>query len=132
MAQQITRVVCALIQAGDKILVARRALHKANGGMWEFPGGKIDGDETASAALSRELKEELGIEVTIDRTLTPVIHQYEHFSIELIPFVCSLKNGNPIPHEHDAIAWILPAELSSIEFSSADISIAAEFLNMVT
>ncbi len=116
-------VVCAIIVRGGRIMLAQRPPDKKLGGLWEFPGGKVEPGESAEAALHRELQEELGCTVRITQTLTPFVHAYDWGSIELIPFVCELtaESPEPHPHEHTALAWVERAELLSYELAPADV-----------
>ncbi|MCJ8277539.1 MAG: (deoxy)nucleoside triphosphate pyrophosphohydrolase [Bdellovibrionales bacterium] len=100
-------VVCALLIQDKKILLAQRPLNKSHGGQWEFPGGKVDGDEDFVTALSRELLEELDITVTDFKKLG----QVQNEKINLHSFTTPLKSAY-FPKEHRAIAW---AELDQIE-----------------
>ncbi|MBE2282299.1 MAG: (deoxy)nucleoside triphosphate pyrophosphohydrolase [Prosthecobacter sp.] len=116
-------VVCAIIVREDRIMLARRPPDKKLGGLWEFPGGKVELGETAEAALHRELHEELGCVVRIVQTLPPFVHDYSWGSIELLPFVCELAVGSPEPHphEHTALAWVERSALHSYELAPADV-----------
>jgi 8-oxo-dGTP diphosphatase len=84
-------VVCALIEDGaGRVLLAQRPAHKHLGFKWEFPGGKVEAGEPPAAALARELREELGCEVTALAALPCSRHDYGSVTIEMIPFVCRL------------------------------------------
>jgi len=95
---------------------------------WEFPGGKLHNGESAEECLERELKEELGIRITIKHPLPAVFHRYDDFDIELIPFVCSFAGGNLVLHEHRALAWLSPQELNSLDWPAADIPVISSYL----
>lgn len=116
-------VVCAIIMRGEHIMLAQRPPDKKLGGLWEFPGGKVEAGESAEAALHRELQEELGCTVRISQTLTPFVHDYSWGSIELIPFVCELTadSTEPHPHEHTALAWVERSQLCAYELAPADV-----------
>jgi 8-oxo-dGTP diphosphatase len=120
-------VVCAILVRGDRILLAQRPPDKKLGGLWEFPGGKVEAGESAEAALHRELQEELGCTVRITQTLAPFVHAYDWGRIELIPFVCELAEGRPEPHahEHTALAWVERGELKEYELAPADVPLVA-------
>ena len=115
-------VVCAIIRREGLILLARRPPDKRLGGLWEFPGGKVEPGEQPEAALHRELQEELGCRVIVTRSLKPFVWSYDWGSIELIPFVCELAPGSPEPHphEHTALAWTAAAAVSSYDRAPAD------------
>ncbi len=116
-------VVCAIIVRADRILLAQRPPDKKLGGLWEFPGGKVEPGESAEAALHRELHEELGCTVRITQTLASFVHAYSWGSIELIPFVCELTTDSPEPHphEHTALAWVERVQLSAYDLAPADV-----------
>ena len=116
-------VVCAIIVRDDRIMLAQRPPDKKLGGLWEFPGGKVEAGESAEAALHRELQEELGCTVSITQTLAPFVHAYAWGRIELIPFVCELTadSPEPHPHEHTALVWVERAQLHSYELAPADV-----------
>ncbi len=116
-------VVCAIIMREGRIMLAQRPPGKKLGGMWEFPGGKVEPGESAEAALHRELAEELGCSVRVTKTLAPFVHAYDWGSIELIPFVCELaaESAEPHPHEHTALVWVEREDLKSYELAPADV-----------
>ncbi len=115
-------VVCAVIERNGHVLVAQRPPHKLLPLKWEFPGGKVEPGENPADAISREIREELGCEISVTRALPPFIHDYKTVVIEMIPFVCTLVPGTtePHPHEHVAIAWVSPAELRAYDLAAAD------------
>jgi 8-oxo-dGTP diphosphatase len=118
-------VVCAILKRGETVMIARRPEGKKLGGLWEFPGGKVELGETPEAALHRELREELGCEVRITHPLPACEHAYDWGSIRLIAFECELTpvSPEPHPHEHSALAWVTLAELSSYELAPADLPV---------
>jgi 8-oxo-dGTP diphosphatase len=120
-------VVCAVIERGGRVLLARRPAHKHLPLKWEFPGGKVDAGEAPEAAIRREIREELGCEVAITRALPRFTHDYGTVVIEMIPFVCILAEGSaePHPHEHVAVAWCEPARLRDHDLAPADLPVVA-------
>jgi 8-oxo-dGTP diphosphatase len=94
---------------------------------WEFPGGKINEGEHPEECLSRELHEELGIGVTINRSLATVIHQYPTFMITLYPFVCRIATGEIKIHEHKALTWLPPEKLLELDWAEADIPLIENY-----
>lgn len=116
-------VVCAIIEDGaGKVLVAQRPINKHLGLKWEFAGGKVEANEAPEAALVREIKEELGCDIAIQRALPRFTYDYQSALIEMIPFVCTLVAGSAEPRaiEHAAIRWVLPGEMNTIDLAPAD------------
>ncbi len=116
-------VVAAVIEdAASRVLVAQRPEHKHLALKWEFPGGKVESGESPEVALTRELREELGVEIEIVRALPRFTHDYGDVIIAMIPFVCRLAptSAPPHPHEHLAVRWIAPAALDSLDLAAAD------------
>jgi 8-oxo-dGTP diphosphatase len=126
----IIPVVCALIEADGRVLLARRPEHKHLGGKWEFPGGKIEPGESPEAALVRECAEELGCRVEVGAALPAVEHVYPERTIRLQPYVCRLAPGSPAPAatEHSALAWVEPERLAEYDLPAADAPIVASYL----
>lgn len=113
---------CALIDAESRILLARRPEGKKLAGLWEFPGGKMNPDETPEAALIRELHEELGIEVAA-KNLAPFVfasHPYESFNLLMPVFLCRRWKGTPQPREGQALAWVPADRLVEYPMPPAD------------
>src|SRR5262249_42902657 len=112
-ARLVTVVAAVLLDDVTRLLLSRRPLGKAFGGLWEFPGGKIEPGETPEAALVRELNEELGITISAD-TPEPLIfisHAYEASHLLMPVYVCRTWSGTPQPLEGQELAWVSPAEL---------------------
>ncbi|HVU35720.1 MAG TPA: (deoxy)nucleoside triphosphate pyrophosphohydrolase [Opitutaceae bacterium] len=123
-------VVCAVIEDGSgRVLVAQRPAHKHLGLKWEFAGGKVEAQEEPASALIREIKEELGCQITIGRSLPRFTFAYDAMTIEMIPFVCTLAEGSPAPHphEHAALQWVTAAELDRIDLAPADWPVVASY-----
>lgn len=122
-------VVCAVIEREGCVLIARRPAHKHLPLKWEFPGGKVESGESAAAAIIREIREELDCTITIVRTLPSFLHDYHTVVIEMIPFVCTLtpESAAPHPHEHVALAWIKPDELTNHDLAAADLPVIASY-----
>lgn len=120
-------VVCALIERDGRLLLAQRPANKHLPLKWEFPGGKVEPGEAASAAIIREIREELGCEIAITSALPSFTHDYKTVVIEMLPFVCVLTPGSsePHPHEHVALAWVKPEELTNHDLAAADLPVIA-------
>lgn len=123
------RVVCALIERGGLVLAAQRPMGKSQALLWEFPGGKIEEGEAPEAALAREIREELHVEIVVGERLPDAFHDYGKFAITLVPFVASLRDGGE-PHaaEHAALRWCAPEELRSLDWAPADVPIVENYL----
>jgi 8-oxo-dGTP diphosphatase len=128
VTETLIRVACAVIEDDGKVLAAQRSETMNMPLKWEFPGGKLHDGESPEECLARELAEELGIRVWIERALPPVFHCYDDFAIELIPFVCSVAGGNLLLNEHRAIAWLSPDQLPELDWPAADIPVIASYL----
>lgn len=112
------RVLAAVITRGDRLLVCRRPDDKRHGGLWEFPGGKLEPGENDAAAARRELREELGVEVTsVGRELLAV---HDAGSPYLIAFVEVTISGEPACLEHSALAWATVDELQTYALAPSD------------
>jgi 8-oxo-dGTP diphosphatase len=103
-----------------RILICRRKEDKAQGGYWEFPGGKIEEGETAGQALERELKEELNISVKAGKILSSKIHDYPELTIELILVEAIGSDEKITLTDHSAYKWINPQELENFDMAPAD------------
>ena len=113
----------ALVDIDGRILLAQRPAHKSMGGLWEFPGGKIEADESPEAALIRELHEELDIN-TSESCLAPLSfasHAYDDFHLLMMLFVCRRWHGQPRPVEGGALKWVWPNQLRDYPMPPADI-----------
>ena len=113
---------CALIDIDGRVLLARRPEGKKMAGLWEFPGGKLNPGETPEAALIRELREELGIDVTA-ACLAPFAfasHAYERFHLLMPLYLCRRWQGFVQPLEGQSLAWVRPAKLTEYEMPAAD------------
>lgn len=115
-------VVAALLCRKDRFLICRRPAHKARGGLYEFPGGKVEPGETPQQALRRECAEELAIDAVIGDAVADVSHTYPDVTIHLTLYQAEIPAGEPCSLEHDDLRWITPAQLDSFPFCPADIA----------
>jgi 8-oxo-dGTP diphosphatase len=115
-------VAVALIDADGRVLIAKRPEGKTLAGRWEFPGGKVAAGETPEAALIRELKEELGIDVTESclGAFTFASHAYPDFHLLMPLYLCRKWKGTPAAHEHSALKWVRPGNLADYDMPPAD------------
>mgnify|MGYP006273261651 CR=1 FL=1 len=109
-------------QQGE-ILIDRRLQEGLLGGLWEFPGGKIEEQETISACIQREIKEELGITVAVHDHLITINHAYTHFKVTLYVHHCHYLEGEPQPIECEEVRWVKPEQLSEFPFPKANTKI---------
>lgn len=121
-------VTCAIIIDGFKVLVTQRSESMNLPLKWEFPGGKIDSDESAEMCINRELMEELNVEVEILEKLADSQFEYPTFTINLIPFVARMRAGQIILREHNAFQWLEREELKILDWAPADIPVLEQFL----
>ncbi|WP_017906026.1 Nudix family hydrolase [Pseudomonas asplenii] len=120
------QVAAAVIRGSDgRILIARRADSQHQGGLWEFPGGKVEEGEAVRVALARELQEELGIVVSEARPLIKVQHDYPDKQVLLDVWEVSAFTGEPHGAEGQPLAWVTARELSNYEFPAANQPIVA-------
>ena len=120
MKPNAIEVSAGLIFREGKLLITQRRSKDHLGGLWEFPGGKRECDESDEACLFRELCEELGIEVEVKELLESIRHDYSEKSVHLKFYRCVLLKGVPSPIGCDAVAWITAAQLAEYAFPEAD------------
>ncbi len=113
------RVVAAIIIENGKVFATQRGYGEFKDG-WEFPGGKIEPDETPEAAVVREIREELDIEVEVLKLLDTVEYDYPKFHLSMDCFICKIKSGNFVLKEHEAAKWLTKETLDSVEWLPAD------------
>src|SRR6266403_2953446 len=115
-------VAVALIDVDGRVLLAERPEGKSMAGLWEFPGGKVHDGETPEAALIRELKEELGIDVTASclAPFTFASHGYPDFDLLMPLYLCRRWEGTATALEGQQLAWVRPARLSDYPMPPAD------------
>ncbi len=125
----MVKVVCGIIVRNDGyVLIGQRPVGKHLAGQWEFPGGKIELNESAEDALHREIREELGIGINIVYEFQCLHHTYDDgIPITMIPFVCELINGQekPKPLEHISLEWVPEEEITNKQLVAADMEILA-------
>lgn len=115
-------VAAALIDVDGRLLLARRPEGKSMAGMWEFPGGKIEPGETPEAALIRELKEEINIDISASclAPFTFTSHEYSNFHLLMPLYVCHQWRNTPTPQENQQLAWVHAEELDKYLVMEAD------------
>lgn len=115
------KVTAAILEKDGEIIIAQRKSSDHLSGKWEFPGGKIEPGETPEQCLSRELKEEFDIDVTIGEHLGSNIHHYDHISIELMVYRASWVGGTITMNDHKAYRWVTIDQLTEFDFAPADV-----------
>lgn len=126
-------VACALVDADRRVLIAQRPENKNMGGLWEFPGGKVEQGESPETALIRELKEELDIE-TREACLAPLTFasfSYEKFHLLMPLYVCRKWQGTPQALEHTALKWVRPQRLRDYQMPPADEPLVAHLCDLL-
>jgi mutator protein MutT len=113
-------VVAAIVRRNGKLLITRRLDHVHLAGLWEFPGGKVEPQESLEGALLREIREELGIEIAVGAEIFTVEHDYPKKSVRLHFFNCTLLRGEPRPLDVSDLRWVTPGQLAEYEFPPAD------------
>ncbi len=117
-------VVAAVIRRNGRVLLAQRPAGGLLGGLWEFPGGKVEDGESLPAALQREIQEELAAAIEVGGELGVYQHAYSHYRVTLHAFECTLIEGTPRPLVAQALRWARPAELPDYPMGKLDRAIA--------
>ena len=121
-------VSAAIIISNHKILIAKRGETKTLPNLWEFPGGKVEENESPEACVVREIQEELKINIKVNRHYKTVQHTYEFGDIKLISFLAEYESGTIELTEHADYTWVDISELHLFEFAPADIPIVSKLL----
>jgi A/G-specific adenine glycosylase len=117
-------VTAAVIRRNNQVLIARRPSKGLLGGLWEFPGGKVEPGEALPACLAREIHEELGTDILVGEAFGIYEHAYTHFKVTLHAFICSLNGREPQPLEASELRWVDPTELAQFPMGKIDRAIA--------
>jgi mutator protein MutT len=114
------QVAAALIVGEGRYLITQRRAGVHMGGLWEFPGGKREPGESLEDCLRRELREELGIEITPPTLFRVIHHEYPEKAVELHFFKCAISSGRPRPLGCEDLRWVAPEELDQFPLPPAD------------
>ncbi len=114
------RVTAAVIWQGWQVLLAKRPANGLLGGMWEFPGGKLLSGETDQEGLKREIREELGVEITVGEAIGLFKHAYTHYKVTLHAYHCQLMGEQPKALEAQEIRWVSPVDLVNFPMGKID------------
>ncbi len=96
---------------------------------WEFPGGKIDQNESPAECVQRELIEELGLRIRVNKHMPPATHNYSEFAVTLYPFVCSIEAGEMVLNEHSEAVWLPADELLILDWADADVQVINDYIS---
>ena len=113
-------VVAAMICDGERALLCRRPPEKAQGGKWEFPGGKIEPGETGAEALARECREELDVQLIVGEALADVVQDYPGKRVHLTLYAARIAAGEPRKLEHSDIRWVPMGQIQTYDLCPAD------------
>ncbi len=127
-----TAVATGVIRKGDEVLVGRRPQGQSLAGQWEFPGGKIEVNESPEAALKRELSEELGIEAEIGDLMLAQTHYYGESGLIILIFDVHFWQGEPKTKHHDSLRWVKIDDLPGIDMPEANKHILSRLLKMLS
>lgn len=116
------RVVAAVIRDGNKVFATARGYGEFKG-QWEFPGGKIEADETPQEALIREIREELEADIEVGELIDTIEYDYPTFHLSMDCFWAKIVSGDLVLKEHEAAKWLTKDELDSVEWLPADIAL---------
>jgi len=125
MAKPTVEVTCAIILDGDMVLVTQRSEEMPHPLKWEFPGGKLKIGEAPEGCIIREIREELGVEISVLQLLPSVKHAYIQNIVKLIPFVCVIERGEIMLSEHRSYRWIHRSLLEHLDLLEADVEVVA-------
>ena len=125
MVGKIIHVVAAVIVQEEKVFATQRGYGNYKD-WWEFPGGKIEAGEMPEQTLVREIREELAVEITVDKYLTTVEYDYPEFHLSMACYWCSVKEGHLTLLEHEAARWLPLDDLRQVNWLPADVLVVHE------
>jgi 8-oxo-dGTP diphosphatase len=114
------RVVAAVVEGGGRYLITQRRATAVLPLMWEFPGGRVEGEETDAAALKREVRHRLGAEIEVGKLISFVSHPYDHYVVDLFLYECTLATETLEARNVNAFKWVTSAEFDQYPFTPAD------------
>jgi 8-oxo-dGTP diphosphatase len=117
---EAVNVAIGIIVRNGQVLISRRREADRFADLWEFPGGKLERDESVQEGLHRELHEELGVDVRVLGRLAPILHSYVDFRICLHPFIVELERGQPQTLASAELRWVFPGDLAQMPFPEAN------------
>ena len=114
------RVVAAVIERDGRYLITQRRPTAVLPLLWEFPGGRVEGSETDTAALKREVRHRLAVEIEVGQLISFVSHPYERYTVDLYLYECHITDGELAPLAVNAFKWVTSAEFDKYAFTPAD------------
>jgi A/G-specific adenine glycosylase len=120
------RAVAAVLERGERVLLGRRSQESMLAGLWEYPGGRVEPEESEQEALQREIQEELGIEIRVEGRIGTYQHSYSHFKVTLIAYHCRLVRGHPSATVHSELAWVEVGQLGEYPMGKIDRQISVD------
>lgn len=127
----VAAVIRAVNQSGEPIIFATQRGYGDFKDGWEFPGGKIEKEETPQQALKREIMEELDTEIAVGEMIDTIEYDYPTFHLSMDCFWCEVVSGDLVLKEHEAARWLTKEELDSVEWLPADIGLIAEIKDYI-
>lgn len=124
------RVVCAVVEEDGHYLITQRRATAVLPLMWEFPGGKVEANESDHDALRRELRLRLGVTVEVGQLISYVNHPYERYSVDLYLYDCRISEGVPSACHVSDFRWVTSAEFESYHFTPADEASMSQLLGL--
>jgi len=125
----IVKVTAAILAKDNKIIIAKRGPDDKLADKWEFPGGKIETNETPEQCLKREMKEEFDIDVSVGEYLGSSVYKYDHIFIELLAYRTYWEEGEIDLKDHDEFKWISLEQLAEFDFAPADLVFVEKLQN---
>lgn len=132
MAKEVIRVVAAVIEHDGRYLITQRNANAVLPLLWEFPGGRVERDESETAALLREVKGRIGVEVIVGGKIGEHLHDYTGYQVHLTMYSCKLKEeARPYPATVADLRWVTSREFLDYDFPPADEKTMSKLLGLV-
>lgn len=132
LMKEVIRVVAAVIDHEGRYLITQRNSNAVLPGLWEFPGGRIEPDEEETAALTREVRGRIGVEVIVGTKLGEQVHEYTNYQVQLTMYSCKLPaEARPYPATVADLRWVASRELLDYDFPPADEKTMSKLLGLV-
>lgn len=132
MGKEVIRVVAAVIDHDGRYLITQRNANAVLPGLWEFPGGRVEEDESETAALLREVKGRIGVEVIVGTKLGEHVHDYTEYQVHLTMYSCKLPTeARPYPATVADLRWVTSREFLDYDFPPADEKTMSKLLGLV-